>query len=205
MLLINQNNLNLNNIVEALRMGQTLVYSTETCYGLGCDATNGNAVKKIFAIKERLESKSLLVLMANVLMVKKYVDWSPVLEKLATKYWPGPITIVATLKSGVVLPRGVVGADGTIALRISAHPLAQQLTKLLDRPLVSTSANISGGDNLYNIAEVEAVFKNKINQPDIIIDAGELPQQKPSTIVKIESEQIHVLRQGEIEIQNPKP
>lgn len=197
MYLIPQENLNTDTIVSALKAGKTIVYPTETCYGLGCDATNTEAVEKIFAIKQRQEGKSVLVIVSDIEMVKRYVLWTPKLQELADKFWPGPLTVVADLINGHELAPGVI-RDGSIAFRVTDHPLVQELCKKLDGPIVSTSANISAQESPYDIESVLTMFEGKTCQPDIIIDGGELPHRSPSTIVKITGEYVEVLRQGEL-------
>lgn len=200
MQLISQENLRVEDIVAALKEGQTFVYPTETCYGLGCDATNGDAVKKVFAIKQRQEGKSPLVVMSDIEMVKRYVAWTPKLEELANKYWPGPLTIVAPLLETHGLSLDVI-RDNTIAFRVSGHPVVSDICARLNRPIVSTSANLAAHNSPYDIAAVLEMFATQSHRPDIIIDGGELPYRSPSTIVKVVNEQVEVLRQGEIVVQ----
>lgn len=198
MQVVKQQNLNIPEIVTALRAGQVLVYPTETVYGLGCDATNSVAVDKIFAIKKRQQDKSVLVIAANLGMMMDYIGWTPKLQELADKYWPGPLTIVAPVKFKNDLASGVIAEDNTVAFRVTDHPLAHELSQQLGKPIVSTSANISATANPYEIEDVLEMFGNQIEQPDIIIDGGSLPHHSPSTIIKIVGEEIVVLRQGEL-------
>ena len=196
---IKQDNISIREIVGVLHRGETIVYPTETCYGLGCDATNAAAVGKVFVIKKRPPEKSVLVIMADIDMAKKYVVWNDTIDKLAKKYWPGPLTIVAdACEREVVLPPGVMGLDGLIAFRISSHPLASSICQTLGRPLVSTSANIAAEPEPYNIDSVIKMFQDESAQPDIVIDAGGLPVTKPSTIVRVRDNNVEVMRQGEI-------
>ncbi|MBT4153678.1 MAG: threonylcarbamoyl-AMP synthase [Candidatus Magasanikbacteria bacterium] len=192
------NNIDITQIVAALKEGKTIVYPTETCYGLGADATNEAAVAKLFAIKKRQQEKSMLMLMADEPMVQEYVAWNHQLHDIAQTYWPGPLTLVSNRFDDVPLASGVIAPDNTIALRITAHPLAAEITSALGKPIVSTSANISEHDSAYDIEHVIAMFTDQKEQPDIIIDAGDLPHQSPSTIVKIEEHGLHVIRQGEL-------
>ncbi len=186
-------------IVLALSRGETIVYPTETSYGLGADATNTVAVEALFAIKKRQAEKSMLVLMADVAMAKQYVAWSETLDEFARKYWPGAVTVVAPLKPNTNLAAGVVGVDETLAFRITSHPLAAALVQKLGRPLVSTSANISGLASPYDCESVGRMFDQEKMQPDWFIDAGDLPVHSPSTIVElIPGQPLRVLRQGEV-------
>ncbi|MBI4992836.1 MAG: threonylcarbamoyl-AMP synthase [Candidatus Magasanikbacteria bacterium] len=203
MQVVKQDDINDNRIVEMLRNGLTIVYPTETCYGLGCDARNREAIEKVAKIKQRQENKPMLVVVPDAAMALEYLEWSPKLQELADKYWPGALTVVGeskvhkVIKSIKSLCAGVVAPDGTIAFRVTSHPIPAQLSRLLDAPLVSTSANISGQEQPYNVEAVQRYFANQPDQPDIIIDAGELPRRAPSTIVRVLDGKVEVLREGE--------
>ncbi len=185
-------------IVEALKQGKTIIYPTETCYGLGCDATNLDAVAHIFDIKKRQKNKPILVIAADISMMMKYVEWNEVLQKLADRYWPGPLTLVVPTNLEHTLPAGVVSDDGTVAFRITNHPFAAQLSAGLERPIVSTSANIAEHESPYDIESVLQMYDGGAYQPDIIIDAGTLPHHSPSTVVRVVDGDMTILRQGEI-------
>ncbi len=188
-------------LIATLNDGQTLVYPTETCYGLGCDATNQTAVDRIYDIKKREEGKPMIMLVPTVAMAKEYIVWSDGIEQFASKYWPGPVTLVADAKKESGLASGVISKDGTVAIRVTAHPFASALTAALGRPLVSTSANLAGGENPYDMETVEKTLGTGVVQPDIAIDAGVLPKTKPSTIVRVNGGILEVVRQGETKIE----
>ena len=202
MKVISQSDCAIGDVVQSLRDGQTLVYPTETCYGLGCDATNTAAVERVFAIKKRQKNKPVLVLMARVAMAIEYIAWNPTIERLAHRYWPGALTIVAPPKDLADFAPGVLGPRGMVAFRVTSHPLAQELCAGLNRPLVSTSANIASLESPYDIKDVLAMFSHAEHQPDMVIDAGSLPHESPSTIVRVVGETIEVLRQGEVVIRD---
>lgn len=185
-------------IAQELRNGKTIVYPTETCYGLGCDATNQDAVDNIYAIKQRQKDKPLLVVMPSIEMAREYVVWSKTINALATRYWPGPLTVVAQVQERGELASGVIAADNTIAFRITEYPVAAELSSIVKKPLVSTSANISTLASPYDIKDVVEMFSNADVRPDIIIDAGPLYHKAPSTIVKTDGDSFEILRQGEL-------
>lgn len=185
-------------LTTALKAGKTIVYPTETCYGLGCDATNQAAVDEIFAIKQRQKDKPLLVVMPSIEMAREYVVWTETIDTLANTYWPGPLTVVAQAKEGTSLARGVLAEDGTVAFRITDYPVAVELATTIGLPLVSTSANISAQQSPYDIEAVTKMFHGQQHQPDIVIDAGELVYQSPSTIVSTTNNHIEIIRQGEL-------
>ena len=202
MKIIKQSEADLESIIIDLKQGKTIVYPTETCYGLGSDATNQSGVEKVFEIKQRQRDKSVLILLPDMSMVGQYVDWTPKLEELSQKYWPGPLTVVAPAKDNLNLADGVVAVDGTVAFRVTDHPFAASLCDALSGPLVSTSANIAAQDSPYDIERVMSMFEGTKVQPDIIIDAGVLPDHAPSTVVRLRGDAMQVLRQGEIIIDN---
>ncbi|KKS53086.1 MAG: Sua5/YciO/YrdC/YwlC family protein [Candidatus Magasanikbacteria bacterium GW2011_GWD2_43_18] len=186
-------------IAEALHSGQTLVYPTETCYGLGCDATNQVSVNRIFDIKKRQRDKPLLVVAHDLSVMLEHVFDSRTLFEIEEKYWPGPLTVVTKARPDSSLAKGVMAEDGTVAFRITEHPIAKALCKAIDGPIVSTSANIAAHESPYDIKDVLAMFEHEAIQPDIVINAGRLPHESPSTIVRIhEDGTLEVLREGEI-------
>lgn len=191
-------NINLDEISVALHAGQTFIYPTETCYGLGCDATNTEAVKKIFGIKGREAGKSVLMLAPSVAMVKEYAEWNEMAEQLAQQYWPGALTMILPVLPMTALAPGVIRQDGTVAFRVSADPFCQTLTQSFDRPIVSTSANMAGEQNLYAADAVVSVFAERTLQPDVFIDGGDLPVRPPSTIVQVLGNDVTIVRQGDM-------
>lgn len=196
---IKQENITTGELAEQVRSGKTVVYPTETCYGIGCDGENKSAVERVFKIKRRDKNKPLLVLMPDQDTLREYIEWNSNIEKLSDQYWPGPITIVADLKQRVSLPRGLI-KDGALACRVSPHDFASDLTDKLGGPLVSTSANVSGEDSPYTADAAVSMFEDSESQPDIIVDAGELEYSPPSTVVKVTGDDIEVLREGAINL-----
>ena len=185
-----------------LKDGKVIVFPTETSYGLGCDATNQMAVDRIFKIKGRQKNKPLLMVVPSVAMAKKYLQWNEPLEKISKKYWPGPLTVVGKIAEETkLLANGVVAADGTIAVRVTGYPPANKLSEELGGPLVATSANFSGAGDIFDADELVDIFSKQTEQPDAIIDAGQLVPQKPTTIVGVAGGQIKIIRQGEVIVQ----
>jgi len=195
-------NLVVSDVVHRLEKGETLVYPTETCYGLGCDATNKDAIDRIYRIKQRDRGKPLLIIASSVDMLRSYVEWSPLVDQLAAMYWPGPLTVIMPVKHGTPLAAGVVSPEGMVACRVTTHPVAQALTIAFRKPIVSTSANISGGENVYTTSILLSLFENEAEQPDMLIDAGTLPERKPSTIVRVDGERLSLVRQGDLIVPN---
>lgn len=202
--------------VAALKKGGVVVYPTETAYGLGADATDARAVAEIFKMKGRARSKSVIVLMQDIAMVRRYARVTRAEELLMKRYWPGALTIVVRAKRSMVradsrarripvpaLARGVVAKDGTIAVRVSSNAVARALVRSLGRPLVSTSANRAGGKNPYTISAVRAEMGAEcagISVPFYMYNGGALPQGNLSTIVRIERGALHVIRRGAVRV-----
>ncbi len=193
-----QEEINIKEIANKMEEGKVVVYPTETCYGLGCDATNQNAVDKVFAIKQRQKNKPVLVLVSDLDIIVDYIEWTPKLDELSQKYWPGALTAVVKLIDEHPFAKGVVGEDNTLAFRVTAHPLAGGISKAIKKPIVSTSANLAEQGNSYDIENIVSAFSDKESQPDIIIDAGQLSNESPSTIVKVDGDKLTTLRQGEV-------
>ena len=130
------------NALKVLRAGGVILYPTDTIWGLGCDATNAVAVRKIYEIKQRADSKSLIVLVNSANMLTWYVDNPPEVGLQVAELSESPLTIV--YDRGKNLAEGVAQADGTVGVRICDDPFCDELITALRKPLVSTSANISG-------------------------------------------------------------
>lgn len=140
--MINEFGDDLKNALKALRAGGVILYPTDTIWGLGCDATNAEAVRKIYAIKQRAENKSLIILVNSPGMLERYVDNPPEVAMQMAELSESPLTIV--YDRGRSLAEGVTSADGSVGVRICADPFCDELITGLRKPLVSTSANISG-------------------------------------------------------------
>jgi len=190
---------------EILRRGGVVIYPTETAYALGCDATNARAVARIFKLKGRKIGKSLPLIVASKTMAGHLITVDPVRSLMISRFWPGPLTIVARAWRGNPpaggprptdrLAPGVVAKDGTIALRVSSHPVARALSRGLGRPIVATSANRAGDPPTYTTRDA---IEDLHGSPDLVLDAGRLPRRKSSTIIKIVNGRVQVLRQGSV-------
>lgn len=128
--------------VKALRAGGVILYPTDTVWGLGCDATNARAVERIYEIKRRDHAKSLITLVASTAMLERTVDGIPEVAYQLIEYSDRPLTIIYD-RARAVAPN-LVADDGTLAVRLTTEPFSQALCRAFGRPLVSTSANISG-------------------------------------------------------------
>ncbi len=177
--------------VNIMKKGKLIVYPTETCYGIGADATNMKSIQKIYEIKGRDSSKPIPILVSNLEMIKKYGLITKKIEILVKKFMPGPLSIVTKKEK----PVSDINQEG-ISFRISSHPVATSLVKMLKKPITTTSANISGQSSIYEIKKVIEIFGDKVN---VIIDCGDLPITESSTCVDMTCEDnVKIIREGPI-------
>lgn len=182
-----------------LKRGGVVLFPTETAYGLGADATNPRAVRRVYEIKGREPGKTPPLIVASRAMAEEYAEIPEALRPLVEAHWPGALTVVGKVGKG--LASGVVRSDGTVAVRVSPHPVALALSKGLGFPIVATSANVSGLSPCYSVN----VFLKQLRaaghpEPDAIVDVGAIPRRKPSTIVTVKKGKIVVVRQGSVKL-----
>lgn len=148
-------------VVATLTNGDTLLYPTDTIWGVGCDAANADAVDKIYALKQRDHSKSMLILCSDVAMVERFVG--PVSGRVGELLCASarPTTVIMPLCHNL-LAGNLVAADGTIGVRIPRMNFCQQLLRTFGRPIVSTSANLSGRPSPASYAEIDEVLKQRV-------------------------------------------
>lgn len=184
--------------VAVMRAGGTAVIPTETAYALACDFFQKPAYQKIYAIKGRDWSKLLSAIVYDLKYLDDLVEWSEYSLKLAKKYWPGPLTLILPLtkKAQIALSHH---RSATIAVRQSSNQVAKAIAREF-RLISATSANLSGAGEMYQIAGIKQQFNQTQIQPNIIIDAGNLPRVLPSTIVDCTGKQPIVIREGLISI-----
>lgn len=159
--MINEYGDDIRNALKTLRAGGVILYPTDTVWGLGCDATNSEAVKKIFSIKQRAGNKSLIILVNSPGMLERYVDNPPEVALQIAELTENPLTIV--YDRGRSLAEGVASADGSVGVRICADPFCDELITALRKPLVSTSANISGSDAPAIFDEISEELKASVD------------------------------------------
>lgn len=168
--------------VDVLKKGGTILYPTDTIWGLGCDATNAEAVAKIYEIKKREESKSLVTLVNDMDMIGRYIKEIPQIAIELLEVNDAPMTII--YPGAIGLAKNVVAEDGTVGIRIPNNEFCKQLIFRLHRPIVSTSANISGEPSPQSFKEISEEIKNSV---DLIVDKSmeEESTHKASQIIKI--------------------
>ncbi len=173
----------LNQALETLKSGGLILYPTDTIWGIGCDATNPEAVEKIFALKGRDKGKSMIILLGNDNQLQSYVSEVPEVAYELLEATDKPLTIIYSNAKN--LAANVVAEDGSIGIRVVNHPFCEQLLQRFRKPIVSTSANISGEPSARNFVEVSDEIVNGV---DYVVKFG---QQDPSngtasTIMKLD-------------------
>jgi L-threonylcarbamoyladenylate synthase len=175
---------------EVLRGGGTILYPTDTIWGIGCDATNPEAVKKVYGIKQRVDSKAMLVLVNSIDMIWDYVDEIPPAALEILEVNDKPLTII--YPGARNLAHNLPAKDGSIGIRISAESFSSGLIKAFGRPIVSSSANIAGNTSPADFSEISADIKSAV---DYVANwkQDDRKKRKPSGILKVSLN-------GEIEI-----
>lgn len=178
-----------------IRAGEPVAVPSETVYGLAADATSGEAVARIYAAKGRPSFNPLIVHVADLDQAHAIARFDPIATLLATRFWPGPLTIVLPLQPGSPIAALATAGLDTVALRMPAHPAMRALIAAAGRPLAAPSANASGSISPTRAEHVAASLAGRI---PLVIDAGPTQHGLESTIVTIDKAGIVVLRPGPI-------
>ena len=181
----------INRTLVALKSQKTILYPTDTVWGIGCDATDFDAVAKIYNIKQRVESKSLIILVASLEMLQNYIEEIPKKAIEILRKSTKPTTIIYKNPKG--LAKNCIAEDNTIAIRIVQNEFCQELIRQFGKPIVSTSANISGIPTPKSFSEIGSTILDSV---DYIVN---LQQEKiasaASRILKISDEKVEVIRE----------
>lgn len=185
--------------VEVLERGGLVIFPTETTYGAGVDATNPEAIKKLLEYKARREGKPLSIAVTNLEMAKEYVAVNTQARNLYHQFLPGPVTVISQ-GLGKVAP-GVESEFGTLGVRIPDYQLILEIVRKLGRPMTATSANPSDGARPYDLDKLlPTLSNNQTKMIDLILDAGHLPHNPPSTVIDTTLSTPITMRQGEIKL-----
>ena len=191
-------------IAEAARLilaGEPVAVPTETVYGLAADATNAEAVARIYAAKGRPSFNPLIVHVPNLAAAERIGEFNNEARALAGAHWPGPLTLVVPLLPDAPIANLVTAGLPTIALRVPAHPAMQALLKACGRPLAAPSANASGRISPTRAGHVLASLEGRI---PLVIDGGATERGIESTIVAATGGAVRLLRRGPIDIEAPE-
>lgn len=179
--------------LKVLRAGGVILYPTDTVWGLGCDATNAAAVRKIYEIKKRSDAKSLIVLVNSVAMLMRYVDNPPEVALQIAEWSEKPLTVV--YDKGRSLAEGVASSDGSVGVRICSEPFCDALLDALRKPLISTSANISGEDAPAFFDEIGEEIVSAVDYV-CLYRQDDRSKASPSSVIKVSANgAVKILRQ----------
>lgn len=168
--------------LEVLRQGGVILYPTDTVWGIGCDATNPEAVKRIYAIKQREDAKSMLVLIENPNMLNSYVREVPEIAWQLIEVTDKPLTII--YPGAKNLAPNLIATDGSVGIRVTSELFSEHLVQRFRRPIVSTSANLSGKPTPQNFDEIGEEIKSAV---DYVVEYRQEERSKnaPSSIIKL--------------------
>lgn len=173
---------------KVVKENGVIVYPTETAYGIGGNALNEEVINRVYDAKQRPRSKGLTVIVNSLEQAEDYAELNEAEKALIKEFMPGPLTLVAEKKDNV--PDSL---NDNFVFRISSSPIARELAEV--RPLIATSANISGESTSYSIEDISEELLDKV---DFVLDKGRLPRGPTSTIAEIRDGEVFIHRAGPI-------
>ena len=173
----------INAATEILKRGGLILYPTDTIWGIGCDATNEEAVKRIYKLKKRSDSKSLIVLVDNDVRLQRTVDEVPKVAWDIMDYSNKPVTIIYDNPKGIA--KSAVNNDDSLGIRVVKDTFCKKLISKLNKPIISTSANISGEKQANCFAEISQEIKNSVDHI-VNLRQDESEPKQSSTIIKLD-------------------
>lgn len=182
---------------QVLLRGGVVMHETETCYGLAADILNSEAVSKVYRIKGMERSKPVSIMVRDLEEARKYGKFDDLSLRLAEKFWPGPLTIV--VPRGENLPEFLNEGNGFVGIRCPDSELASLMLREFGGALTTTSANVSGVAQVYDVMSFLNQVRDREDLPDLIVDSGMIVENPPSTIVRVESGRVEFLRTGALE------
>ena len=181
---------------EEIKKGNIVLFPTETVYGIGANALDEKAVKKIFEAKGRAQDNPLIVHVSNISMVEEIVSKIGSIEKkLMEKFWPGPLTIIFPRKNNKIIPNVVTANLDTVGIRMPSNRIARELIEMSGVPIAAPSANVSGKPSGTKVEDIIAELDGKV---DYILDGGFTDIGLESTVIKVNENKIDILRPGKI-------
>ncbi len=203
MKIITHNNKTIDEVIAILKKGGLVVSPSDTVYGLLADATNEKAVKKLIKFKNRPFGKPISVFVSDFSMLKEQVEINETQLKTVEELLPGPFTII--LKSRHKVSNLLESEKGNLGVRMPDFKFINELAKKFNKPITATSSNISGRSPHYSTKTLLNELSDKKKELiDLIIDAGDLPRNKPSTVVDLTEAKIKIVRQGDISFNEEK-
>ena len=178
---------------EVLRRGGIVAYPTETFYGLGALARDGGAVERVARAKGRPDGKPLPLLAADRAQVDEVAVVGELAERLAARFWPGPLTLVLPAQPG--LPAAIGAGTGTVGVRVPGSEAARALARAAGGALVATSANLTGEPPPARAEDLSPALRDRL---DAVLDLGATPGGLPSTVVAVEGASVRLVREGAV-------
>lgn len=179
---------------EAIKQGKLVLFPTETVYGIGANALDENAVKKIYEAKGRASDNPLIAHISNLEMLKKLVkEVGDIEKKLIDAFWPGPLTII--FNKTEIVPKIITAGLETVAIRMPSNEIARKLIEYSETPIAAPSANISGKPSGTLVEDILQELDGKV---EYIIDGGKVDIGVESTVVRVIENKVHILRPGKI-------
>ncbi|NQV00675.1 MAG: threonylcarbamoyl-AMP synthase [Parcubacteria group bacterium] len=189
-----------NKIVEVavgvIQRNGSIIYPTDTVYGLGVSALQEHNIERLFKLKKRPETKPVPVMVRDIEMAKKLAFINKGKEKILRAVWPGPVTVI--LEKRDIVPDILTANKRTIGLRIPDCLFTQALMENLEEPITATSANFSGEPPLSSSKEIIRVFSKAYPRPDLILDVGDLLENPPSTVLDLTGLKPKITRIGPV-------
>ncbi|MBM1106431.1 threonylcarbamoyl-AMP synthase [Aurantibacter crassamenti] len=171
----------INKAIEVLQNGGLLLYPTDTVWGIGCDATNEEAVKKVYALKKRMDSKALICLVANDFMLERHITNVPEVAWDIIDLAEKPTTIIFDKPKGIA--KNLIAEDDSLAIRIASDKFCQYLINKFKKPIVSTSANVSGSPTPKSFDEISEYILKGV---DYVVNLNrDKKNGPPSSIIKL--------------------
>ncbi|MBI5127657.1 threonylcarbamoyl-AMP synthase [Candidatus Roizmanbacteria bacterium] len=187
--------------VEVLKKGGLVIFPSDTVYGLLVDATNEKAVKKLIEFKDRSPGKAISVFVSDFKMLKNLVVINNIQEKRLKEILPGSFTVV--LKSRGKVSFLLESEKKTLGVRLIKYKFVNSLLKSFGKPTTATSANLTNRPSHYSIESLQKELpKKKLDMIDLIVDAGKLPRNKPSTVVDMTEADVKIIRKGDVDFSN---
>ena len=184
----------LNAAADAINQGKLVLFPTETVYGIGANALDKEAVKKIYTAKGRASDNPLIAHISNIEMLEQLaIEIGEVEKKLIKNFWPGPLTII--LKKTTIVPDIITGGLDTVAIRMPSNEIAHKLIEYSNCPIAAPSANISGKPSGTQIEDIIEELDGKV---EYIIDTGKVDIGVESTVIRVVNNTVHILRPGKI-------
>jgi L-threonylcarbamoyladenylate synthase len=174
-------------VAKALKVlldGGIILYPTDTIWGIGCDATNAEAVKKIYALKQRDEAKSMIILLDTDSKLQSYISEVPDIAYDLIEYAENPLTLV--MPGAKNLASNLIAEDGSVGIRVTDNEFCKQLLQRFRKPIVSTSANISGRPSPKNFYSIDVEIIDGVDYV-VDVDQHDTTEKKPSTIMRLDA------------------